>query len=186
MIVDYAGDIAPSGYLLCDGSIYNFVDYPLLGPVLTNKFGGNGITTFGVPDLRGRVTAGRDEMGGAAANRITLAGANIDGTVIGASDGVETVTLTQAQTPLKSHSHTASSASAGDHSHTLTLPSFNSLAGGASGYVWGGTNVTNASPATSKAGAHTHTITVDVTSNPAATAHTNTQPTLILNKIIKT
>src|SRR6185437_13790203 len=42
-------------YLLCDGSIHNFSDFPSLGAVYGSNFGGNGVTTFGVEDLQGRV-----------------------------------------------------------------------------------------------------------------------------------
>jgi microcystin-dependent protein len=49
---------APSGYLLCDGTVYNITDYPILGPLLGSVFGGNGTTTFGTPDLIRRVAVG--------------------------------------------------------------------------------------------------------------------------------
>jgi len=55
-------------------------------------------------DGRGRVAAGRDDMGGSAASRITVAGSGINGTVIGASGGAETVGLTSAQNG--PHTHT--------------------------------------------------------------------------------
>lgn len=42
---------APAGYLRCNGAIYNVVDYPYLAGYLGNTFGGNGTTTFGVPNL---------------------------------------------------------------------------------------------------------------------------------------
>ena len=55
---------APKGYLACDGSTYNIADYPLLCDVFAsdfgsvNFFGGNGTTTFAVPDLRGEFLRG--------------------------------------------------------------------------------------------------------------------------------
>jgi microcystin-dependent protein len=45
---------APSGFLLCDGTVYNNVDYPELSAVLGNTFGGVAGTSFAVPDMRGR------------------------------------------------------------------------------------------------------------------------------------
>jgi microcystin-dependent protein len=70
-ITAYAIETAPDGWLLCNGNIYNINDYPYLGSLLTNTYGGNGTTTFAVPDLRGRVPAGRDKMGAAStANRV--------------------------------------------------------------------------------------------------------------------
>jgi microcystin-dependent protein len=55
---------APEGYLKCDGSTYNIADYPLLCDVFAsdfgsvNYFGGDGTTTFAVPDLRGEFLRG--------------------------------------------------------------------------------------------------------------------------------
>ena len=75
-IISFMGNTAPKDYLICDGSIYNIADYPLLtqhfiaefGSV--NYFGGDGETTFAVPDLRGEFlrgtgTATRDTGSGA-------------------------------------------------------------------------------------------------------------------------
>lgn len=64
---------------------------------------GDGSTTFNVPDRRGRVSVGRDDMGGTAASRMTTAGAGIDGLRLGAVGGAQTHTLTTAQ--LASHTH---------------------------------------------------------------------------------
>lgn len=49
---------APAGWLLCDGSILNVSEYPELADVLGSKYGGNGTTTFAVPDMRGRFPLG--------------------------------------------------------------------------------------------------------------------------------
>lgn len=67
-----------------------------------------------LPDVRGRVTIGRDNMGGTAANRITLAGSGIDGTKIGATGGVEFRVLTIGNLPPHDHDTTVS---AYIHSH---------------------------------------------------------------------
>lgn len=59
MISQYAGSTAPQGWLLCNGSTYNIVDYPNLFAVITNIYGGSlGAGTFGVPDTRGIFVAG--------------------------------------------------------------------------------------------------------------------------------
>lgn len=63
-IIPYMGNVAPSHYLICDGSTYNIADYPYLVQHFkdefgsANYFGGNGITTFAVPDLRGEFLRG--------------------------------------------------------------------------------------------------------------------------------
>src|SRR5882724_13090739 len=82
-------------YLLCDGTVYNFSTYPYLGARLLGAFGGNGITTFGVPDLRGRVSLPFD---GTFA-RITVAGCGLNGQTLGASIDTQSETLTVAQLP---------------------------------------------------------------------------------------
>ena len=63
-IFSYMGTTAPYGYLACDGSEYNIADYPRLANHInahfgsTNYFGGDGETTFAVPDLRGEFLRG--------------------------------------------------------------------------------------------------------------------------------
>src|SRR6478735_6006493 len=57
-VLDFAGSVAPTGYLLCDGTIYPISSYPKLAAVLGATYGGDGVTTFAVPDCRGRVIAG--------------------------------------------------------------------------------------------------------------------------------
>ena len=63
-IYSYMGTSAPRGYLACDGSVYNISDYPRLAGHINghfgsyNYFGGDGTTTFAVPDLRGEFLRG--------------------------------------------------------------------------------------------------------------------------------
>lgn len=64
---------------------------------------GDGSTTFGIPDLRGRVVAGQDDMGGTSANRLTGVTGSVDGDVLGGVGGLETHTLTTAQMPAHTH-----------------------------------------------------------------------------------
>lgn len=82
-------------YLLCDGSIYNFTAYPYLGKRLGSAFGGNGITTFGVPDLRGRAALPYDGTG----TRITVAGCGINGQTLGAAQDKQTNALITGNLP---------------------------------------------------------------------------------------
>lgn len=58
-IAAYAGSKAPEGWLLCDGSTVSRKSYPLLFAAIGTAYGsGDGSTTFGLPDLRGRVPMG--------------------------------------------------------------------------------------------------------------------------------
>ena len=66
-IISFMGTIAPSGYLICDGAEVNIADYPNLANHFEtqfgskNYFGGNGTTTFAVPDLRNEFLRGHGE-----------------------------------------------------------------------------------------------------------------------------
>lgn len=63
-IISYMGMNAPEGYLFCDGSIYNINDYPNLANQIKEEFGlfdyfgGDGVTTFAVPNLQGEFLRG--------------------------------------------------------------------------------------------------------------------------------
>lgn len=77
-------------YLLCDGTAtYNFATYPYLGARYGANFGGNGVTTFGVPDMRGRVPLAYDGTG----TRITAGVSGINGQTIGAAGGDQNTQL---------------------------------------------------------------------------------------------
>lgn len=97
----YAGTAAPSGYLLCDGTQISRATYASLFAVIGTTYGnGNGSSTFHLPDLRGRVAMGLDNMGGVTAGRVTSAsagGANADN--LGGTGGSETHVLTDAELP---------------------------------------------------------------------------------------
>lgn len=82
-------------YVVCDGSLYNYSDLPFLAQRLAGTFGGNGITTFGVPDLRGRVPLAYDGTG----TRITTAGCGLNGQTLGASIDSQSNTLAANQIP---------------------------------------------------------------------------------------
>ena len=63
-VLDYAGFSSPSGYLLCDGLAVSRATYSPLFSVIGEMYGiGDGSTTFNIPDFRGRVAVGKDNMG---------------------------------------------------------------------------------------------------------------------------
>lgn len=63
-VISYMGTTAPKGYLICDGTVYNIADYPTFANFIKtqfgkyNFFGGDGTSTFAVPDLRGEFLRG--------------------------------------------------------------------------------------------------------------------------------
>jgi microcystin-dependent protein len=103
-VVPYAGASAPTGWLLCDGSAVSRTTYANLFDIIGTTYGtGDGSTTFNIPDLRGRVVAGKDNMGGTSANRLTGIGGSVDGDTLGAAGGEESHTLNQSEMPAHQH-----------------------------------------------------------------------------------
>jgi microcystin-dependent protein len=51
----FGGTFAPIGWLFCQGQILSVNDYPDLFKIISNRFGGDGVTTFALPDMQGRV-----------------------------------------------------------------------------------------------------------------------------------
>lgn len=151
-------------YLLCDGSIYNFSTYPYLGKRLAGAFGGNGITTFGVPDLRGRVPLPYDGTG----TRITTAGCGLNGQTLGATLDQQTITLVTSQIPSHVHANTLSDPG---HSHGYTGPAVaGGAGGGAQGYVSAAGYIT---------AANTTGISINNAAQGGGGAHPNVQPSQV-------
>jgi len=170
----YAGSAAPTGYLLCSGGAVNRTTFSALFAVIGTTYGvGDGSTTFNLPDLRGRIPAGLDNMGGIAAGRLTSTTITGGATTLGnaAPAGVETNTLLIAQIP--------------SHAHSITDPGHAHTAGDTQGFTTGGvggrTNNTSGAVATTSVATG-----ITVNNNGGGLAHNNVQPTLMLNWIIKT
>lgn len=197
VVKDYVGTTAPTGYVLLSGrTIGNAAsgateranaDTSALFTLLWDSMadteaavssgrGANAAAdyaankTITLPDARGRTIAGKDNMGGTTASRLTSSGAGIVGTTLGVAGGTQTHTLTTAQ--LASHGHNlyaSSLPSDGSAAYGYLAAQVQNSASGAS--IWiNSTNVTN---------------TIAIGSAGSGNAHQNTQPTLVLNKIIK-
>lgn len=157
IIMEDGAATAPAGWLLCYGQAISRTTYSAIFARYSTTFGvGDNSTTFNLPDIRGRVVAGQDDMGGTSANRLTGVTGSVDGDVLGGTGGEETHVLTIAE--LAAHAHTIQGDGGGSSSSGLQ-----GTAGG--GPIAGPTS-------TSTVG--------------SGTAHNNVQPTIILNKIIKT
>lgn len=116
----YAGSTPPANTLEAYGQAVSRVTYAgLFGNIGTTHGAGDGVTTFNLPDLRGRVMIGLDNMGGSAAGRITSASTNgANSTTLGGAGGTQTHTLTVAEMP--AHTHANSTFVDGGGSFSLT------------------------------------------------------------------
>jgi microcystin-dependent protein len=78
-IIMYGSSVAPTNFLNCDGSVYNVSTYPKLAAILGAAFGGNGSTTFAVPNLnQSRFPIGTPSVGAqGGAGTVTLSMGNI-------------------------------------------------------------------------------------------------------------
>ena len=86
-VISLMGKTAPINYLICDGTVYNIVDYPELAAYFagqfnsSNFFGGDGTTTFAVPDLRGEFLRGTGTNSHANQGNGLTVGTHQDGTL---------------------------------------------------------------------------------------------------------
>ena len=168
-VLPYAGALgAPAGFHLCDGSAYSRTTYATLFAALggaASPYGLPDASTFNVPDLRGRVIAGMDDMGGSSANRLTGLAGGVDGDVLGATGGDEKHILATSELPA--------------HDHDVTVAFKNNSVNGIQGNYPAGTDISSPSP--SQLGSNT----VSIENTGGGGGHNNVQPTFILNYIIK-
>ncbi|MBF0335538.1 MAG: phage tail protein [Alphaproteobacteria bacterium] len=94
----FAGAYAPQGWHLCDGALLPITDYQMLYSLIGVTYGGDGRTTFALPDLRGRVPVGQG------------AGPGLTPRTVGVAGGSATVTLLEATMPAHNHAFYASTA----------------------------------------------------------------------------
>jgi microcystin-dependent protein len=159
MVLPFAGDSAPTGYLMCFGQSVSRATYSgLFGVIGVLHGAGDGVTTFNLPDLRGRVIAGQDDMGGTSANRLTGLTNGVNGNNFGAVGGLETHTLSAFEVAPHQHKDGFYSADTGSG---LTA------------------NIRGAAAAVS--GTNETLTKMSVGGSP----HNNIQPTIIMNYLIK-
>lgn len=108
----YAGASPPSGWAQCYGQAVSRSMYPNLFFALGTTWGaGDGATTFNLPDLRGRLWAGLDNMGGSAANRLTS-------DPLGFATAADSIGVTGGSQYMASHNHGVSDPG---HEHSISL-----------------------------------------------------------------
>jgi microcystin-dependent protein len=91
MIALFGFNFAPRGWAICQGQLLSIAQNTALFSLLGTTYGGDGITTFALPDLRGRVPLGQGQ------------GPGLSNYVIGEVTGSENVTLISTQMPAHSH-----------------------------------------------------------------------------------
>jgi len=104
-IIGVGFSFAPRDWMTCNGQLLSISQYSALFALLGTQYGGDGVNTFGLPDLRGRVAVGMNQ--GSTAGRIPGVNGTVGGTVSSTviASGTATATLTVANLP--SHNHPA-------------------------------------------------------------------------------
>jgi len=100
----FAGNFAPRSWAYCDGSSMSISEYSALYAIIGDTFGGNGVTSFNLPDLRSRVAVGAGT------------GPGLTPIALGQAAGSETTTMSVNQMP--AHNHFASA--------VVSMPAYNS------------------------------------------------------------
>jgi microcystin-dependent protein len=149
-----AGDVAPAGWMFCEGQVLDISTYSTLFYLIGTTYGGDGQSTFALPDLRGRAPV---HMG-------TGAGSSY---VIGQVGGAETASLSTSQLPAHTHSAKASLAAGTSASPAGMVPA---LDASGSPHYGTGTDAVLSGAAMSSVG--------------GSGAHDNMQPYLTLRFII--
>lgn len=191
VITQYVGTAAPSGWRLCDGSLYNAADstYARLWAAIGTTYGGSGINSFGVPDLRGRVPVGYGSGTGLTARSLNdKAGAETHVLALGE--------MAQHRHQMN-HDH-APAATGGEsvgHTHDVLLSStpsggLTNVAPSAGTGIIAQDNNTSATATSGISVGHTHTLDMppyygDTEFSGSNTAHNNMQPFIVVSYIIK-
>ncbi len=152
----FAGSFAPVGWLMCNGQLLPISENDALFALIGTTYGGDGVRTFALPDLRGRVamSAGRARTGTSY--------------VLGQAAGTETVTLLTTQIPAHTHAPLASTAPA-----TARAPANN---------VWAATNTAQYSTAVPNTPLSPQAVIPNTGNQP----HENMMPFVAMSYIIAT
>lgn len=109
-IIMFAGNFAPHGWAFCDGQLLPIAQNTALFSILGTTYGGDGATTFALPDLRGRVPIHPGN------------GPGLSPYQLGQKGGAESVTLTTQNLPSHTHSFVASTAQASSREPAGMVP----------------------------------------------------------------
>ncbi len=160
----FAGNFAPRGWAFCDGQLLPLSQNTALFSLLGTIYGGNGHSTFALPNLNGRVPIGAGQ------------GAGLTSRDLGGTGGSDNVTLLASELPSHQHSVVTSG--------TVTLPA-NSGAGNSdtpeNTYP---ANVTNGYSATAGSSMNTSNYSINLSNTGASMPHNNLQPYQVVRYII--
>lgn len=151
----FGGNFAPAGWAFCDGQLLPISENQALYQLVGTTYGGNGTSTFALPDFRGRLPI---QVG------TVVSGTNYQ---LGATGGAEQITLSESQIPSHAHAPTAATAVG-----TQQAPGAAILAGSPTVALYSSNPPTTALDATAVANAG------------AGQPHSNVQPYLCVNFII--
>lgn len=173
--LDFWGSTAPnSSFALMYGQAISRTTYSVLFGLFSTTYGvGDGSSTFNIPDLRGRISAGKDDMGGSAASRLTSTYFGGTATTLGAVGGLESHTLTTAQ--LAAHSHGVTDPG---HGHTSDAARRNES-------VHFQNVSTTLGQLSESATINANTTGISINNAGGGGAHNNVQPTIITNKLLR-
>lgn len=178
-ILPWAVNWAPVGWLPCNGQQLAINQYQALYSLIGTTYGGNGTTTFNLPDLRGRVPVGMGQQPG---------GTNF---VIGTTGGAENSTLTAMQLPAHNHTFSGTAnvsvgAPANAAAPTTNTPAANTSLSVAKDSTGDVANIYNTNPPTLMTATMSSTATVSGTTGVSGNGlpFTNLQPYQVINYII--
>lgn len=162
----FSGNYAPEGWCICDGSSLSIASYNALYSLLGTTYGGDGVTNFNLPDLRGRVPVGQGQ------------GSGLGNRVLGEKNGSEQVSLSATHLPVHSHTWQVSTGNG-----STNTPAANVMLAKPTGT----TNAYSLYRAPSESGLTTVAGPDDMITPAGAstnTSHNNMMPSLALNYII--
>jgi microcystin-dependent protein len=166
-VVPFTGTTAPAGALFCYGQTVSRTTYAGLFAVIGTTHGaGDGSTTFHLPDLRGRVVAGKDDMGGSNAGRLN----SIASTTLGSAGGAQAETANVSGTATGIVTVTSTSMDTENVTNTFSAGAGATQTVAGQGHIHANVN-----------SAGTANLSVSGTTASA----TNIQPTMILNFAIR-
>ena len=177
-VVPYAGMVMTDPeWLICSGQSLLRADYPELYTTIGNTYGSASSKTFNLPDMRGVVPAGKDNMNGTTARGMISNHGNFSGTDLGDTGGAESHKLTENEMPKHFHRMRGP--------NSITAPQSDLHVSNNIGFYGGGTADDRATEYGTFSTGNGADSGATSTGTGEGSTHNNLQPTIILNYIIK-